>query len=187
MPKLGEPAFMGNFGTPNIICYILDNGVEGDLVIGRESQFETIHTGPYHVLLDKKDILKGVVFNRPPPDPGDQVETLRRMITWFWHDWVHFTTALQRGQLWWAQGQLEILRVIVLVCCACRMTLLIMKLGMNHISKLKRLCLLSSYQDWRQPLAHWKEDTFTRPVKWLPGYIKISHLPLPTRTESRTL
>ena len=110
MRKLGEPAFMENFGTPNIVCYILDNGVEGDLVIGRESQFETIHTGPYRVLLDKKDILKGAVFNRPPPDPDDQIETLRRMITWFWHDWVHFTTALRRGQLWWAQGQLEMLR-----------------------------------------------------------------------------
>jgi hypothetical protein len=28
----------------------------------------------------------------------------------FWHEWAHFTTALGRGKLWWAQGQLESLR-----------------------------------------------------------------------------
>jgi hypothetical protein len=35
---------------------------------------------------------------------------LRRLIYWFWHDFSHFVTALARNQLWWAHGQLEVLR-----------------------------------------------------------------------------
>jgi len=108
--QIGVPAFMDSFGIPNIVCFIFDNGVEGDLIIGRESQFVSIHTGGYHVLLDKKRLLVGAVFNRRSPEPDDQIETLRRLISWFWHDWIHFTTAMRRGQLWWAQGQLEVLR-----------------------------------------------------------------------------
>jgi hypothetical protein len=38
------------------------------------------------------------------------VETLRRLVYWFWHDLSHFITAMGRGQLWWAYGQLEELR-----------------------------------------------------------------------------
>jgi len=108
--QLGVPAFMDSFGIPNIVCFIFDNGVEGDLIIGRESQFESIHTGPYQVLLDKKRLLVGAVFNRRSPELSDQIENLRRLISWFWHDWIHFTTAMRREQLWWAQGQLEVLR-----------------------------------------------------------------------------
>jgi hypothetical protein len=41
-----------------------------------------------------------------------QSETLRRLVYWFWHDLSHFITAMGRGHLWWAYGQLEILRRI---------------------------------------------------------------------------
>src|SRR5262249_39438172 len=40
----------------------------------------------------------------------EQRETLRRLVHWFWHDLSHFITALARGQLWWAHGQLDDLR-----------------------------------------------------------------------------
>jgi hypothetical protein len=38
---------------------------------------------------------------------------LRGLIYGFWHDLSHFTTAMARGQLWWAYGQLELLRRMV--------------------------------------------------------------------------
>jgi predicted nucleotidyltransferase len=108
--QLGEPLFLETFGIPNIVFYILENGVEGELGIGRASQFETIHAGQYRVLLDKGGILKGAVFTGRQADPIEQTEMLRLLIIGFWHEWLHFTTALGRGQLWWAQGQLEVLR-----------------------------------------------------------------------------
>jgi hypothetical protein len=48
----------------------------------------------------------------PPdvPDEGARARQLREILVWFWHDLGHFTTAIARGQLWWASGQLEQLR-----------------------------------------------------------------------------
>src|SRR5436305_251176 len=41
-----------------------------------------------------------------------QPETLRRLISWFWHDLSHhFITTMARGQLWSAYGALEDLRL----------------------------------------------------------------------------
>lgn len=44
------------------------------------------------------------------PTPTEQHEIVRRQITWFWHDLSHFNSAMARGQLWWAYGQLDELR-----------------------------------------------------------------------------
>ncbi len=41
---------------------------------------------------------------------AEQTEKLRREIYWFWHDLSHFITAMRREQLWWAHGQLDVLR-----------------------------------------------------------------------------
>ncbi len=108
--QLGEPLSLEDFGVSNIVCYVLDNGVEGDLEIGKEGELLEFHYGPYQVVIDKRRIFPGGVFNMPQPKPAEQTEKLRRMIYWFWHDWMHFTTAIGRGQIWWAQGQLETLR-----------------------------------------------------------------------------
>jgi hypothetical protein len=110
---LGEPAFLEDFGSTTTVFFIFPDGTECELGIGRASQFKQIHTGPHRVLLDKKNILAGVVFSRPEADQARQIETLRRLVYWFWHDLSHFTTAMARGQLWWAQGQLEELRLLV--------------------------------------------------------------------------
>jgi Streptomycin adenylyltransferase len=69
-----------------------------------------MNRGSYRVLLDKTGILAGAVFPGYEPTQAEQIETLRRLVTWFWHDLSHFTTAMGRGQLWWAHGQLEALR-----------------------------------------------------------------------------
>ena len=107
---LGEPVFLEDFDLPNIVFFIFPDGAEVELSLGRESQFNHNHGGPYRVLLDKKNILAGAVFPRYQPGQAKQIETLRRLVYWFWHDLSHFIAAMGRGQLWWAQGQIEELR-----------------------------------------------------------------------------
>jgi predicted nucleotidyltransferase len=111
--RLGKPVFLedyhGDYG--DVVFFILADGVEGELMVGRESHFTHIHLGPYKVLLDKKGILEGAVFHGYVPTQAEQTETLRRLVYWFWHDLTHhFITPMARGQLWSAYGALEDLR-----------------------------------------------------------------------------
>jgi predicted nucleotidyltransferase len=107
---LGEPLLLEDFDLLHLVFCIFADGTEVELALGRESQFHHHPGGPYRVLLDKKNLLAGAVFPRYHPAPAEQIETLRRLIFWFWHDLSHFIAAMGRGQLWWAYGQLEALR-----------------------------------------------------------------------------
>lgn len=109
---LGEPLFLEDFGMPDLLLYIFSNGTEGELWIHRESHFHHKHTGPYRVLLDKKGILVDAAFPQQEVDQAKQVETLHQQVAWFWHDLSHFIKAMGRGQLWFAYGELEVLRQI---------------------------------------------------------------------------
>jgi hypothetical protein len=107
---LGEPLFLEDFGSPHTLFYIFTDGTEGELYMGRESHFQHIHSGPYHVLLDELGILNGVEFPWHEASRVEQIETLRRLIANFWHEVSHFSKAMARGQLWFAYGELEIMR-----------------------------------------------------------------------------
>jgi len=109
--NLGEPLFLEDFGNRDIICYILADDTEGELCIGRVGAFTQIHSGPYRVLLDKLAILDNASFPPHLADPTAQTAKLRRYIDWFWHELSHFITAMQRDQIWWAHGQLEVMRL----------------------------------------------------------------------------
>jgi hypothetical protein len=112
--RLGEPVFLEDYhgGGADFVFFIFSDGTEGELALGRESHFTHIHLGPYRVLLDKKGILAGAVFSGHEPAQAEQIETLRRLINWFWHDLLHhFITPMARGQLWSAYGALEELRL----------------------------------------------------------------------------
>jgi predicted nucleotidyltransferase len=108
--SLGRPLFLEDFDTPNGLFFFFASGIEGELWIGRESRFHDLYAGPYSVLLDKKGLLERAVFSRQEPDPAVQIEALRRQVAWFWHDLSHFIKAMGRGQLWFAYGELEVLR-----------------------------------------------------------------------------
>jgi predicted nucleotidyltransferase len=111
---LGEPIFLEVFRDYgfDIVFFTFPDGVECELVLGRESRFTHIHVGPYKVLLDKKRILVGAVFPWPEVAQAEQIETLRGIISWFWHDLCHhFITPLARGQMWSAYGGLQDLRL----------------------------------------------------------------------------
>jgi predicted nucleotidyltransferase len=110
---LGEPLFLEDFNDYgfDLVLFIFANGTEGELGLGHASRFTHIHGGPYRVLLDKKGILEGAVFPGYEPTQAEQIETLRKLIYWFWHDLSHhFITAMARGQIWSAYGALEDLR-----------------------------------------------------------------------------
>jgi len=111
---LGEPVFLEDFHDYgfDMVCFIFSDGTEGELALGRESHFHHMHGGPYRVLLDKKGILAGAVFPWYEPAQAEQIETLRHLVSWFWHDLSHhFITAMARGQVWSAYGALEELRL----------------------------------------------------------------------------
>ena len=109
--RLGDLPFLEDFGSATNLFFIYADGTEGELAVGRESQFTQIHGGPDLLLLDKTGILAGAVFPWQEAAEADQVEALRRLVSWFWHDLSHLITALSRGQLWWAYGQLGVLRL----------------------------------------------------------------------------
>jgi predicted nucleotidyltransferase len=104
---LGELVFLESFAIPNLVFFIFADGVEGELWLASESSTEHIQSGAYRVLVDKRQLLDDAVFAEPSHAPAEQQEALRRLITWFWHDMSHFLTAIGRGQLWWAHGQLD--------------------------------------------------------------------------------
>jgi hypothetical protein len=113
LQQLGDLVFLEDFqeGGFDLIVFLCADGTEGELGLGRESHFTHIHGGPINVLLDKQGCLSGVVFPWHEPVPAEQIEALRRLISWFWHDLSHhFITPLARGQLWSAYGALEELR-----------------------------------------------------------------------------
>ena len=56
--------------------------------------------------------MANAVFPKREADHAKQVETLRQQVVWFWHDLSHFVKAMGRGQLWFAYGELEVLRQI---------------------------------------------------------------------------
>lgn len=118
--QLGEPLFLDGFGLTHGFCFIFANGTEGDIWFGRESAFKHLHSGPYRVLLDKKGILAGQEFPAPVANQAEQIELLRQQIDWFWHDLAHFIKAMGRRQLWFAYGEIEVLRQICVVLARLR-------------------------------------------------------------------
>lgn len=75
---LGEIVFLEDFDLQNIVFCILHDGTEVALVLGRASQFQHMHSGSYHVLVDKTGLLADVVFSGDEPAAVEQKETLRR-------------------------------------------------------------------------------------------------------------
>jgi len=94
--QLGEPVFLESFNLPNVVFFVFSDGTEGELAFGPKSEFAHIHEGPYKILLDQQHVLEGTVFSGERPAHAEQLETLRRLIYWFWHELAHVTTALGR-------------------------------------------------------------------------------------------
>lgn len=109
MRQLGEPVFMHDFNAFgfDMLLFTYADGVEGELALAPDDNFDQIHGGPYRVLVDKAQVLTGKAFPLLAPSEEQQRQTLRHLITWFWEELSHFTTALNRGQVWLAYSYLE--------------------------------------------------------------------------------
>ena len=108
--QFGEPLLLEDFDSLVTLFFILADGTEGELVVARQSAFSDLVKGPYQVIVDKTGILANATLGGRQLGPEEQREQARRLVVWFWHDVGHFVTAIGRGQLVWAYGQLETLR-----------------------------------------------------------------------------
>jgi predicted nucleotidyltransferase len=107
-----NPVFLEDFNGFgfDMLVFILDSGLEGELSLANEERFLHLQGGPYRVLVDKQGILEGVEFPWGRPSEEEQNQTLRRHLYWFWRDLSLFMVALDRAQRWTAYGYLESMR-----------------------------------------------------------------------------
>jgi len=111
--RLGRPVFAETFDDPANLHVIYADGRALELIVASED--ELLLEGAYRVVFDRTDVVARALPRTPPaPDPAATRDEARQLITWFWHDVEHVVTALGRGQLWWAYGQLDELRRLCL-------------------------------------------------------------------------
>jgi predicted nucleotidyltransferase len=112
--EIGEPLFLEDFGLEGVVFFILADDTEAELYLVREGGLHELHdVGVFRTLVDKRGILADARFPWREPDRAEQLEMLHGCVYWFWHELSHFTAAVGRGHLWWAYGQLESLRALV--------------------------------------------------------------------------
>jgi predicted nucleotidyltransferase len=113
MRQLGEPVFLEDFNQFgfDMMIFTYADGVQGELAMERESNFEHIHGGPYKILIDKKGLLVGKVFPLLAPTEAQQLLTLRHLIYWFWEDLSNFIVSMNREHYWPAYSSLDEMRL----------------------------------------------------------------------------
>jgi hypothetical protein len=99
-----------NFGF-DLILFVYQNGVKGELGLGTKQNMLSLHAGPYKVLVDKKGLLDGVVFPFQGSLKGDELRKYaERELSWYWYWYGVFLSATARGRLWSALTQLQQMR-----------------------------------------------------------------------------
>ena len=86
--EMGPLVFLeqhNNFGF-DLILFIFQNGVKGELGLGTTKNLKTLHAGPYKVLVDKKGLLDGFVFPFQASLEGkDLKQYVEKQLRWYWH------------------------------------------------------------------------------------------------------
>jgi hypothetical protein len=110
--RWAKPVFLEDFNGFgfDMLVFILDTGLEGELSLANEDRFLHLQGGPYRVLVDKQGLLEGVEFPWGRPSEEEQIQTLKQHLYWFWRDLSLFMVALDRDQRWTAYGYLESMR-----------------------------------------------------------------------------
>ncbi len=152
--SLGDLVFLEDFDLSNTAFYIFADDTEGELYFGSEGQLDQIHSGRFRPLLDKKNILEGAEFPEQVPGSSEQIEKLRRQVQWFWHELSHFITAMQRGQIWWAQGQLESLRAICVNLERLRHNILDLEVGEEAYFKIENVMPVEPLATLKETFVH---------------------------------
>jgi predicted nucleotidyltransferase len=108
---LGTPLFLEDWGeeVPEVFV-ILADGTDVEVFFVAESRIAEMKVGPILPLLDRTGLLTNLELPVRAPSSDDLAGELRRILAWFWHEVSHLIKALDRGQLWWAAGEVEALR-----------------------------------------------------------------------------
>jgi Streptomycin adenylyltransferase len=113
LDQMGQLTFYdshNNFGF-DLFLFIFRNGVKGELGLGTTKNLKTLHAGPYKVLVDKKGLLKGVVFPYHAPLQGNDLRAyVEKQMAYYWYWYNVFLSATARGRLWSAFSQLQQMR-----------------------------------------------------------------------------
>ena len=113
LSEMGPLVFLeqhNDFGF-DLILFIFQNGVKGELGLGTTKNLKTLHAGPYKVLVDKKGLLDGFVFLFQASLEGkDLQEYVEKQLRWYWYWYYVFLSAVARGRLWSAFTQLQQMR-----------------------------------------------------------------------------
>jgi predicted nucleotidyltransferase len=112
MRALGDLALWDDFSEFgfDMIIFVYADGVDGELALAPVSAFQHIHGGSYRVLVDKRDILRGIEFPYYAPGPEERSRSLQHAADWFWRELPRCAKALARGRLWTAAIYVETLR-----------------------------------------------------------------------------
>lgn len=116
MRGLGKAIYLEDFNGFgfDMILFTFDDGVEGELSMAPEDNFDHIHGGPYISLVDKKGLLVGKTFPLYTLTEEQQLRTLHQQIYGFWEALSHFVAAMHRKQPWTAYGSLDEMRMACL-------------------------------------------------------------------------
>lgn len=117
--QIGQPVYLEDFDGFgfDMVIFILEDGVKGELALARASHFLHIHGGPHRTLVDKTGILEGVSFPlRRIPEP-EQRRRLERLLGSFWRNFDLFTGALGRNRPLTAAAYFEAVRHDLLAVC----------------------------------------------------------------------
>jgi hypothetical protein len=108
---LGATAFREtlNIGF-DVVAFIMDSGVDGEVIFHRVSGLDDLHTGPIRPVIDRAGLLQGRTFPLRYPTQDEVAEDLPVVLNWFWRDALHLTRAIARDRFWTAYGFLEKLR-----------------------------------------------------------------------------
>jgi predicted nucleotidyltransferase len=108
---LGTPLFLEDWGEafPEVFV-ILADGMDVEIYFVAQGHLADMQVGPFLPLLDRTGVLTNLELPVRAPSSGDFSAELRRILAWFWHEASHLIKALDRGQLWWAAGEVEAVR-----------------------------------------------------------------------------
>lgn len=119
MYQLGEPVFLeffDGFGF-DMVLFIFKDGTKGELSLARVSSFHHIHHGPFRVLIDKLNLLKGVTFSFGHVPPDEQRCNLEKLLKSFWRYLYLLIGELGRNRMLTAASYFDDMRKQLLQIC----------------------------------------------------------------------
>ena len=172
--SLGNLVFLEDWGVPDLAFHIFADGTEGELYFGSEGRLNQLYDAPFRVLLDKKDILAGVSYSSLEQAPALQKQNgmLRQNILGFWHEMSHFVTAMGRGQLWWAQGQVEALRSICVTLARLQNDFSDMEIGNEPYFKVEKFIEEGKLAALKSTFCPMEREALLQSVQVILGFYK---------------